>query len=157
MQMIFYRTPMASISSTTSSITCAAEFLGEVRCRVFDVSPPGQVRQGPVLGDVGRRSHQDYNRGTGRPHPAGIFTSTAAHQCERGCDAFLYIQQEKIYTTPGQELDFKRRRAVGYNVGRSSQEQELAGSWLRRPVQDDTRHQTILSPFSKRSWGRQRR
>jgi len=97
------------------------EFLGEVRCLVFDVSPQDKSGKGRFLGRMWVED-QDYNivrfngaygaRGT----PAGIFTSTAgAPMCSRGCGCLpLYTARKKIYTTPWpRNWTSKRRRGCG--------------------------------------------
>jgi len=139
------------------------EFLGEVRCLVFDVSPQDKSGKGRFLGRMWakiRTTHCRFNGAYGGAgHSSWYFTSTAgAPMCSRAVDAFLIYSEEKDLHYALQETGFKRRRGCGYNVGRSSQEQELSRILVETPVQDDTRHSntfphsgtTLLGPPSGR-------
>jgi len=105
------------------------EFLGEVRCLVFDVSPQ-RVRQRPVpWPHVGRRS--DYNvvrfNGAygGAGHPAVFHFDSWRTNVQPACGCLpLYTARKKIYTRLAKN-GLKAQTGLGYNVGRSSSGTEL--------------------------------
>src|SRR5204863_178234 len=69
----------------------------------------------------------------------------------------IYSEEKDLHYALAKKLDFKAQtRLWGYNVGRSSQEQELSRILVETPVQDDTKTSNDLSPIqAQRSWDRQ--
>src|SRR5438552_6037909 len=71
--------------------------------------------------------------------------------------SFVYSEERDLHYALAKKLDFKAQtRLWGYNVGHSSQEQELSKILVETPVQDDTKTANDLSPIqAQRSWDRQ--
>jgi len=141
------------------------EFLGEVRCLVFDVSPQDKAGKGRFLGRMWVED-QDYNivRFNGAYGGAGHsswyfhFDSWRTNvQPGLWMPSFIYSEEKDLHYALAKKLDFKAQtRLWGYNVGRSSQEQELSRILVETPVQDDTKTSNDLSPIqAQRSWDRQ--
>jgi len=141
------------------------EFLGEVRCLVFDVSPQDKSGKGRFLGRMWVED-QDYNivRFNGAYGGAGHsswyfhFDSWRTNvQPGLWMPSFIYSEEKDLHYALAKKLDFKAQtRLWGYNVGRSSQEQELSRILVETPVQDDTKTSNDLSPIqAQRSWDRQ--
>ena len=141
------------------------EFLGEVRCLVFDVSPQEKSGKGRFLGRMWVED-QDYNvvRFNGA-YGGGGHSSWYFHfdswrtnvQPGLWMPSFIYSEEKDLHYALAKKLDFKAQtRLWGYNVGRSSQEQELSRILVETPVQDDTKTSNDLSPIqAQRSWDRQ--
>ena len=141
------------------------EFLGEVRCLVFDVSPQDKSGKGRFLGRMWVED-QDYNivRFNGAYGGAGHsswyfhFDSWRTNvQPGLWMPSFIYSEEKDLHYALAKKLDFKAQtRLWGYNVSRSSQEQELSRILVETPVQDDTKTSNDLSPIqAQRSWDRQ--
>src|SRR6266566_467654 len=141
------------------------EFLGEVRCLVFDVSPQEKSGKGRFLGRMWVED-QDYNvvRFNGAYGGAGHsswyfhFDSWRTNvQPGLWMPSFIYSEEKDLHYALAKKLDFKAQtRLWGYNVGRSSQEQELSRILVETPVQDDSKTSNDLSPIqAQRSWDRQ--
>jgi hypothetical protein len=141
------------------------EFLGEVRCLVFDVSPQDKSGKGRFLGRMWVED-QDYNvvRFSGA-YGGGGHSSWYFHfdswrtnvQPGLWMPSFIYSEEKDLHYALAKKLDFKAQtRLWGYNVGHSSQEQELSRILVETPVQDDTKTSNDLSPIqAQRSWDRQ--
>src|SRR6266480_1646426 len=141
------------------------EFLGEVRCLVFDVTPQDKAGKGRFLGRIWVED-QDYNivRFNGAYGGAGHsswyfhFDSWRTNvQPGLWMPSFIYSEEKDLHYALAKKLDFKAQtRLWGYNVGHSSQEQELSKILVETPVQDDTKTANDLSPIqAQRSWDRQ--
>src|SRR5260221_94804 len=141
------------------------EFLGEVRCLVFDVSPEAKAGKGRFLGRIWVED-QDFNvvRCSGAYGGSGR-TSWYFH-----CDSwrtnaqpglwvpsFVYSEEKDLHYALTKKLDFKAQtRLWGYNVGHAAQEQELSKILVETPVQDDSKSANDLTPVqAQRSWHRQ--
>jgi Peptidase family M48 len=141
------------------------EFLGEVRCLVFDVTPQERAGKGRFLGRIWVED-QDYNvvRFNGA-YGGGGHSSWYFHfdswrtnvQPGVWVPSFVYSQEDNLHYALTKKLDFKAQtRLWGYNVGHASQEQELSKILVETPVQDDTKTANDLSPVqAQRSWDRQ--
>src|SRR6202165_5030989 len=141
------------------------EFLGEVRCLVFDVSPQEKSGKGRFLGRMWVED-QDYNvvRFNGA-YGGGGHSSWYFHfdswrtnvQPGLWMPSFIYSEEKDLHYALAKKLDFKAQtRLWGYNVGHSSQEQELSKILVETPVQDDTKTSNDLSPLqAQRSWDRE--
>ncbi len=141
------------------------EFLGEVRCLVFDVTPQDKAGKGRFLGRIWVED-QDYNivRFNGA-YGGGGHSSWYFHfdswrtnvQPGQWMPSFVYSEERDLHYALAKKLDFKAQtRLWGYNVGHSSQEQELSKILVETPVQDDTKTANDLSPIqAQRSWDRQ--
>jgi hypothetical protein len=141
------------------------EFLGEVRCLVFDVTPQEKAGKGRFLGRIWVED-QDYNvvRFNGA-YGGGGHSSWYFHfdswrtnvQPGVWMPSFVYSQEDNLHYALTKKLDFKAQtRLWGYNLGHASQEQELSKILVETPVQDDTKTANDLSPVqAQRSWDRQ--
>ncbi|HMI53134.1 MAG TPA: M48 family metalloprotease [Candidatus Saccharimonadales bacterium] len=141
------------------------EFLGEVRCLVFDVTPLEKNAKGRFLGRIWVED-QDYNvvRFNGA-YGGGGHTSWYFHfdswraNVQKGLwlPAFVYSEEKDLHYALTKKLDFKAQtRLWGYNLGHASQEQELSKILVETPVNDDTKTANDLSPVqAQRSWDHQ--
>jgi hypothetical protein len=138
------------------------EFLGEVRCLVFDVTPKEESGKGRFLGRIWVED-QDYNvvRLNGA-YGGGGHTSSYFHfdswrsnvQPGLWLPAFVYSEEKDLHYAMTKKPDFKAQtRLWGYNVGHAAQEQELSKILVETPVQHDTKTANDLSPRqAQRSW-----
>jgi hypothetical protein len=141
------------------------EFLGEVRCLVFDVTPLEKSGKGRFLGRIWVED-QDYNivrfnggyGGSGHSSWYFHFDSWRTNvQPGIWLPSFVYSQESDIHYAITKKLDFKAQtRLWGYNLGHATQEQELSKILVETPVQDETKTANDLSPIqAQRSWDRQ--
>jgi len=143
------------------------EFLGEVRCLVFYVTPQEKSGKGKgrFLGRIWVED-QDYNvvrfngaySGNGHSSWWFHFDSWRANvQPGVWVPSFVYSEEKDVHYNLSKKLDFKAQtRLWGYNLGHASQEQELSKILVETPVQDDTKTANDLSPIqAQRSWDRQ--
>src|SRR6266852_2174247 len=141
------------------------EFLGEVRCLVFDVTPQERAGKGRFLGRIWVED-QDYNivRFNGA-YGGGGHSSWYFHfdswrtnvQPGQWMPSFVYSEERDLHYSLAKKLDFKAQtRLWGYNLGHASQEQELSKILVETPVQDDTKTANDLTPIqAQRSWDHQ--
>src|SRR6266571_2747046 len=141
------------------------EFLGEVRCLVFDVTPQDKAGKGRFLGRIWVED-QDYNivRFNGA-YGGGGHSSWYFHfdswrtnvQPGQWMPSFVYSEERDLHYALAKKLDFKAQtRLWGYNLGHAAQEQELSKILVETPVQDDTKTANDLTPVqAQRSWDRQ--
>jgi len=141
------------------------EFLGEVRCLVFDVTPQEKSGKGRFLGRIWVED-QDYNivrfngayGGTGHTSWYFHFDSWRTNvQPGTWVPSFVYSEEKDVHYNLSKKLDFKAQtRLWGYNLGHANQEQELSKILVETPVQDDTKTANDLTPIqAQRSWDRQ--
>jgi hypothetical protein len=141
------------------------EFLGEVRCLVFDVSPQEKAGKGRFLGRIWVED-QDYNivrfngAYSGGGHSSWYFHFDSwRSNVQPGIwmPSFVYSEEKDLHYAMSKKLDFKAQtRLWGYNLGHSQQEQELSKILVETPVQDDTKTANDLTPIqAQRSWDRQ--
>ncbi|MGA2095329.1 MAG: M48 family metalloprotease [Candidatus Acidiferrum sp.] len=141
------------------------EFLGEVRCLVFDVTPQDKSGKGRFLGRIWVED-QDYNivrfngaySGGGHSSWYFHFDSWRSNvQPGQWLPSFIYSEEKDLHYAMSKKLDFKAQtRLWGYNLGHSQQEQELSKILVETPVQDDTKTANDLSPVqAQRSWDHQ--
>src|SRR5712691_7811526 len=141
------------------------EFLGEVRCLVFDVTPQDKSGKGRFLGRIWVED-QDFNivRFNGA-YGGGGHSSWYFHfdswrtnvQPGQWMPSFVYSEEKDLHYALTKKLDFKAQtRLWGYSLGHASQEQELSKILVETPVQDETKTANDLSPVqAQRSWDRQ--
>ncbi len=141
------------------------EFLGEVRCLVFDVTPREKAGKGRFLGRIWVED-QDYNvvRFNGA-YGGGGHSSWYFHfdswrtnvQPGLWLPSFVYSEEKELHYALAKKLDFKAQtRLWGYNLGHTAQEQELTKILVETPVTDETKNTNDLSPVqAQRSWDRQ--
>ncbi len=141
------------------------EFLGEVRCLVFDVTPTEKKSHGRFLGRIWVED-QDFHivrfNGTygGNGHSSWYFDFDSWRtnvQPGVWLPTFVYSEEKDLHYAISKKLDFKAQtRLWGYNLGGASQEQELSKILVETPVQDDTKTANDLSPIqAQRSWDHQ--
>jgi len=141
------------------------EFLGEVRCLVFDVTPLPKSGKGRFLGRIWVED-QEYHvvrfnggyGGGGRSSYYFHFDSWRTNvQPGMWLPSFVYSEEKELHYALSKKLDFKAQtRLWGYNIGHSAQEQELSKILVETPVQDDSKTSNDLSPvLAQRSWDRE--
>lgn len=141
------------------------EFLGEVRCLVFDVTPSEKNNKGRFLGRIWVED-QDFHivrfnggyEGNGHSSWYFHFDSWRTNvQPGLWMPTFVYSEEKDLHYNLSKKLDFKAQtRLWGYNLGSNSQEQELSKILVETPMQDDTKTANDLSPIqAQRSWDRQ--
>ena len=141
------------------------EFLGEVRCLVFDVTPLEKSGKGRFLGRIWVED-QDFNivrfngAYTGGGHSSYYFHFDSWRtnvQAGVWVPSFVYSEERELRFAVAKKLDFKAQtRLWGYNLGHAAQEQELSKILVETPVQDDTKTANDLTPVqAQRSWDRQ--
>jgi hypothetical protein len=141
------------------------EFLGEVRCLVFDVTPQDKSGKGRFLGRIWVED-QDFNivRFNGRYTGEGPssyyfhFDSWRTNvQPGMWMPSFTYTEERELRYALVKKLNFKgQTRLWGYNLGHAAQEQELSKMFVETPVQDDTKTANDLTPLqAQRAWDRQ--
>jgi hypothetical protein len=141
------------------------EFLGEVRCLVFDVTPQEKTGKGRFLGRIWVED-QGFNvvrfngayGGTGHASWYFHFDSWRTNaQAGLWVPSFVYSEEKDLHYALTKKLDFKAQtRLWGYNLGHAAQEQELSKILVESAVQDDTKTANDLNPVqAQRTWDRQ--
>jgi len=141
------------------------EFLGEVRCLVFDVTPTDKNNHGRFLGRIWVED-QDYHivrfngAYSGNGHSSWYFHFDSWRtnvQPGLWMPTFVYSEEKDLHYAISKKLDFKAQtRLWGYNLGSAAKEEELSKILVETPVQDDTKAANDLSPIqAQRSWDRQ--
>jgi hypothetical protein len=144
------------------------EFLGEVRCLVFDVTPLPKTGKGRFVGRIWVED-QDYHivRFNGSFGPASLISyyfSFDSWRVNAGkkqwLPAFIYSQQGDFQDPRTKNMGFKpfkaQTRLWGYAPGGGGEEQELTKVLVEAPVQDQAEKADDYSPLlAERSWGRQ--
>jgi hypothetical protein len=141
------------------------EFLGEVRCLVFDVTPIEKKSNGRFKGRIWVED-QDYHivrfngAYSGNGHSSWYFHFDSWRtnvQPGVWMPTFVYSEENDLHYGLSKKLEFKAQtRLWGYNLGSSSKEEELSKILVETPVNDDTKTANDLSPIqAQRSWDRQ--
>jgi hypothetical protein len=141
------------------------EFLGEVRCLVFDVTPSEKNNRGRFLGRIWVED-QDFHivrfngAYSGNGHSSWYFHFDSWRtnvQPGVWMPTFVYSEEKDLHYALSKKLDFKAQtRLWGYNLGSSSREEELSKILVETPVNDDTKTANDLNPIqAQRSWDRQ--
>jgi len=141
------------------------EFLGEVRCLVFDVTPTEKNNRGRFMGRIWVED-QDFHivrfngayNGNGHSSWYFHFDSWRTNvQPGLWLPTFVYSEEKDLHYAISKKLDFKAQtRLWGYNLGGASQEQELSKILVETPMQDDSKTTNDVSPIqAQRSWDRQ--
>jgi hypothetical protein len=143
------------------------EFLGEVRCLVFDVTPQPKTGRGRFLGRIWV---EDQNYTTVRFN--GTYTGSTTRNVFFHFDswrvntgpnlwlpAFVYSEESDKNTAVVKQLHFKAQtRLWGYNLSQAGRESELGRILVEAPtpITDDSQAARDLSPVqSQRAWDRQ--
>src|SRR6516225_3791728 len=141
------------------------EFLGEVRCLVFDVTPADKKSRGRFLGRIWVED-QDFHivrfngayNGNGHSSWYFHFDSWRTNvQPGLWLPTFVYSEEKDLHYAVSKKLDFKAQtRLWGYNLRNSSREEELSKILIETPVTDETKTNNDLTPIqAQRSWDRQ--
>jgi hypothetical protein len=143
------------------------EFLGDIRCLVFDVTPAGKNPKNRFVGriwvedqnftivrfngalDGGTRSHQYFHFDSWR-------TNTGPNLW---LPSFIYSEENNAqYNLVGSVAFKAQTRLWGYNLGHSKQEQELSKIIVESnaPINDSSVQNNDVSPLqAQRNWDRQ--
>jgi hypothetical protein len=146
------------------------EFLGEVRCLVFDVDPLPKSGRGRFVGRIWVED-QDFHivRFNGAYGGSSLITNYFNFDSWRTnagknlwLPAFIYSEEGSLRDPKTKNLGFKAFRAQtrlwGYNLGNVREEQELNKVLVEgtTPVSDQSQEANDYSPFqAERSWDRQ--
>jgi hypothetical protein len=141
------------------------EFLGEVRCLVFDLTPLPKSGKGRFLGRIWVED-QDYhivrfNGGYGGGgHSTWYFHFDSWRtnvQPGLWLPSFVYSEEKELHYALTKKLDFRAQtRLWGYNIGHNAQAQELSKILVESAVTDETKTANDLSPVqAQRSWDRE--
>jgi hypothetical protein len=141
------------------------EFLGDVRCLVFDVTPLPKSGKGRFLGRIWVED-QDFNivrfnggyGGAGHSSWYFHFDSWRTNlQPGMWLPTFVYSEEKSLHYALTKKLEFKAQtRLWGYNLGHAAQEQELSKVLVESPVTDETTTANDLSPVqAQRTWDHQ--
>jgi hypothetical protein len=142
------------------------EFLGEVRCLVFDVTPLEKSARGRFVGRLWAEDH-DYHIvrfngafvGLARANHYFHFDSWRVNAGKNEwLPAFIYSEEGGLRNAITDKLTFKAQtRLWGYNLGQARQEQEFSKVLVESPtpVDDQTTAAHDLGPIQvQRSWDR---
>ncbi len=143
------------------------EFLGEVRCLVFDVTPLPKSGKGRFLGRIWVED-QDFtivrfNGAYSGSSKTSFYFHFDSWRVNAGpalwLPAFVYSEESNVNYAMVRRLQFKAQtRLWGYNLGRSSQEQELSKVLIESasPIKDQTATTNDMTPVqAQRAWDRQ--
>jgi Peptidase family M48 len=143
------------------------EFLGEVRCLVFDLTPLPNAGKGRFIGRVWVED-QDYVivrfNGTYNPGSrSNYYFHFDSWRVNAGpglwLPAYVYSEETNLPYAVFQHLQFKSQtRLWGYNLGASSKEQELGKILVEAatPVRDQSDASKDLTPLqAQRAWDHQ--
>src|SRR5271165_3376677 len=143
------------------------EFLGEVRTLVFDVTPTAKAGKGRFSGRIWVED-QDFHivrfngaySGSSRTNYYFHFDSWRVNTGPNlWLPAFIYSEESDLNFALSKRLSFKAQtRLWGYNLGHSSQEQELSKILIesQMPVKDQTTTANDINPvMAQRNWDRQ--
>src|SRR3989442_7885140 len=143
------------------------EFLGEVRCLVFDVTPLPKSGKGRFLGRIWVED-QDFtivrfNGAYSGSSKTSFYFHFDSWRVNAGpalwLPAFIYSEESDIHYAMVRHLQFKAQtRLWGYNLGRSGQEQELSKVLIESasPIKDQTVTSNDMTPVqAQRAWDRQ--
>ena len=144
------------------------EFLGEVRCLVFDVDPVRKNDKGRFVGRIWVED-QDYhivrfNGAYGGSSLISNYFNFDSWRTNAGKNqwlpAFIYSQEGDAQDPQTKRLGFRPFRAQtrlwGYDLGHAREEQELNKVLVEAPVKDESEGANDYSPVqAEHSWGRQ--
>jgi hypothetical protein len=143
------------------------EFIGEVRCLVFDVTPTAKAGKGRFLGRIWVED-QDFHivrfngayDGSSRSKYYFHFDSWRVNTgAGQWLPAFIYSEESDLSYGVAKQLSFRAQtRLWGYNLGQTKQEQELSKILIesQTPVKDQSTTDNDLSPVAaQRNWDRQ--
>jgi hypothetical protein len=144
------------------------EFLGDVRCLVFDIAPLRKDDQGRFLGRIWVED-QDYhivrfNGSYAQSFVLSHYFNFDSWRVNVGANqwlpAFVYTEQGNLHDKKTMQLAYKPFRAQtrlwGYHLTHSGEEQELSKVFIETPMQDSTETAKDYSPIqAQHAWERQ--
>jgi hypothetical protein len=144
------------------------EFLGEVRCLVFDVAPVSKNDKGRFVGRIWVED-QDYhivrfNGSYGEPFLVSNYFNFDSWrmniETNQWLPAFIYVEQGNLHDPETKRLAYKPFRAQtrlwGYRPAHSGEEQELSRLLIETPMKDSTKTANDYSPVQAlHAWERQ--
>lgn len=146
------------------------EFLGEVRCLVFDVDPLPKAGRGRFVGRIWVED-EDYhivrfNGAYGGPSLVSSYFNFDSWRVNVGKNlwlpAFIYAEEGSVNDKRTRNIGYKAFRAQtrlwGYNLGHGRQEQELSKVLVEAPteIRDHSEVANDYSPLqAERSWEHQ--
>jgi Peptidase family M48 len=140
------------------------EFLGEVRCLVFDVTPLPKSGKGRFSGRIWV---EDQGYHIVRFNGAYVGSSKTSYYFhfdswrvnvskDQWLPAFIYSEESDVHYALSKRLMFKAQtRLWGYNLGQAQEEQELSRILVEAPtaIKDQTTTANDLTPLQEqRSW-----
>ena len=140
------------------------EFLGEVRCLVFDVTPQLKAGKGRFLGRIWVEDQNFHIVRFNGAYTGSSKTSYYFHfdswRVNAGANqwlpAFIYSEEGDVHYALTKSLAFKAQtRLWGYNLGQAREEQELSKVLVesQTPVKDQTSTANDFSPLqAQRAW-----
>jgi len=144
------------------------EFLGEIRCIVFEVRPLRKNDKGRFVGRIWVEE-QDYhivrfNGSYGESFLLSDYFNFDSWRTNVGTDlwlpSFVYTEQGNVHDPHTARLAYKPFRAQtrlwGYHLGHAGEEQELSKVLIETPIRDLTETANDYSPLqAERAWERQ--
>jgi hypothetical protein len=144
------------------------EFLGEIRCIVFDVLPLRKNDKGRFVGRIWVED-QDYhivrfNGSYGESFLLSNYFNFDSWRTNIGTNlwlpSFVYTEQGNVHDPHTVGLAYKPFRAQtrlwGYHLGHASEQQELSKVLVETPIRDLTKTANDYSPLqAERAWERQ--
>jgi len=145
------------------------EFLGEVRCLVFDIEPLPKAGKRRFVGRIWVEDHDyhivRFNGSYGTESSGSYYFDFDSWRMNVGPNlwvpAYVYVQDGSVRNAKARNLGFKAFRAQtrlwGYHVGHVGAEQELSKVLIDAPlpVTDQTETDGELSPLqAERAWSR---
>ena len=145
------------------------EFLGEVRCMVFDIEPLPKAGKRRFVGRIWVEDHDyhivRFNGSYGTASSGSYYFDFDSWRMNVGPNlwvpAYVYVQDGSVRNAKARNLGFKAFRAQtrlwGYHVGHVGAEQELSKILVEGllPVTDQTETDGELSPLqAERAWSR---
>jgi len=141
------------------------EFLGEVRCLVFDVTPAEKEYSGRFMGRIWVEDHEYHivrfnGSYKGYAHSSWYFHFDSWRTNVKPglwMPTFVYSEERDLRYDMAKKLSFKAQtRLWGYNLGGSSREEELSKMLIETPVTDHTNTANDISPMqAQHLWDRQ--
>src|SRR6516165_3320987 len=145
------------------------EFLGDIRCLVFDVDPLPKAGKRRFVGRIWVEDQGyhivRFNGSYGMPSSASYYFNFDSWRVHVGQNlwvpAFVYVEDGSVRDAKARNLGFKAFRAQtrlwGYHVGHVGAEQEFSKVLVEapRPMKDQSETGSDFSPLQAvRSWGR---
>jgi Peptidase family M48 len=140
------------------------EFLGDVRCLVFDVAPTTSTAKGRFIGRIWVEDQTFHIVRFNGAYTGSSRTNFYFHfdswrvlaGPQQWLPAFVYSEEGEVKYAMTRRLTFKSQtRLWGYNVGRAKQEQELSKILVESslPVKDQAEAANDISPLqAQRNW-----